>query len=277
MMTSKGCDITQQIVDSFSLDRPTRPVDLVSIAREWGVVAIERRQIASGAMLLPLGDGYKVILKSADTPMELTRQRFSFAHELGHLLLMSVGLGAKGDITTKHRALGVKDEEERLCDQIAAEILMPRVWFIRDADRLGWGLGSVRFLANLYKTSIPATARRMVGLIPEPCVMGIWKPAGDHADRHLLQQAASPTGRFGVPTSLGLARRRMWLVSRASRSSEVESGIAPVIDKSRPHATPLDVPAEGWAWGRDGYRRVVLYYYPEQDMTDEMSALAGAI
>ena len=276
-MTFRGCDISQQIVKSYSLDERSRPVDLASVAKEWGVTTVEQRAIASEAMLLPLDQGYKVILKNVNTPRELSRQRFSFAHELGHLLLMSFDYKAAGQLTAKHRGSGHNDEEERLCDQIAAEILMPRVGFLNDAKRLGWTLRSLGPLAHLYETSIPATATRMVGLFPEPCVMGIWRPAAVNSDRHALQQIAGSTGRFGVPNSIGLARRRMWLVSRASRSIKVESGIAPVLNKARPHAIPMDVPAEGWAWGRDEYRRVILYYYPERDMSDEMSTLARAI
>ena len=276
-MTLRGCDITQQIVKSFSLDKISRPVDLASIAKKWGVTTIERRAIASGAMLLPLEEGYKVILKNVNTPRELTRQRFSFAHELGHLLLMSFGSKAARQLTTKHRGSGHNEEEERLCDQIAAEILMPRVGFLNDTKRLGWTLRSLGPLARLYETSIPATATRMVGLFPEPCVMSIWRPAADHGDRHALLQTASSTGRFAVPNAIGLARRRMWLVSRAARGTRVESGIAPVLDKARPHAVPMDVPADGWAWGREDYRRVILYYHPEREMTDEMSTIARAI
>jgi Zn-dependent peptidase ImmA (M78 family) len=275
-MTKTHSDIRQQVVESFELDALSRPVDIALLATTWGVTETEQRPIASEAMLLPNADGYKVILKSANTPGEMTRQRFSFAHELGHLLLHKAGYDRSGDLQGKHRKSRIKNQEERLCDQIAAEILMPRYAFIDDANKMGWSLHNLRELARLYDTSIPATAYRMVGLMDETCLMGIWKFADQYVKHHSLQQSFGTNSRYGVPNSDRLPRRRLWLIGRASNGWGVQSGIAPVVDKKRGQASPTDVPAEAWAWGKDEHRRVIVYYYPERKMTENMMALANA-
>ena len=245
-----------------------------SLATQCGVVSIEEDSISSDAMISPTQAGYKVTLKTASTPGEMVRQRFSFAHELGHLFLKRIGYDSGRGVGTRHRGLNHYNEEERFCDQIAAEILMPRSVFKEDATDMGWSLSSLSPLARRYQTSIPATARRMVGLMGETCTMGIWKPSAHHNERHLLNQSFDVNNRYGVPNSTGLPRRRLWLVGRAASGSEVEEGFAPLVDKKHPRTVPADVPAEAWAWGWKEHRRVIVFYYPERHLTGDMAILS---
>ena len=227
-------------------------------------------------MLLPGATGYKVVLKQADSVGEKARQRFSFAHELGHLLLRKSGYDDGSKSKPMHRGSNNRSDEERLCDQIAAEILMPSTVFAADASISEWSLSSLSSLAGMYGTSIPATARKMVELMPEPCAMGIWKPASASVETHKLQQSFGPQSRYGIPNSTSLSRRRLWLIARAANSQIVESGISPLLDKNRPSAFPPDVPADAWAWGREEFRRVMVFYYPERGLTNDMLAVANA-
>ena len=265
-----------QVLESFSLETLSPPVDLASLAADWGVVSVEIKEISSDAMLLPGAAGYKIALKKATSDGEKARQRFSFAHELGHLLLKQSGFDNGSNSKPMHRARNNRNDEERLCDQIAAEILMPRMAFVADASKAGWSLGSLSSLGRLYGTSIPATASRMINLMPEPSAMGIWKPAAIGRDSHKLQQSFGPQARYGIPNSTRLPRRRLWLIGRADNSPTVETGISPILDRKRPSALPIDVPAEAWAWGRDEFRRVIVFYYPERELTDDMLAVANA-
>ena len=269
-------NVLQQVVETFSLEALPRSVDLNELAVKFGVVSVEMDTISSEAMLIPSADGYKIILKKTDSRSGLTRQRFSFAHELGHLLLKSVGYSGNSSSGAKHREKHGYNEEERLCDQIAAEILMPSVAFTSDAAESEWSLSKLSHLAGMYGTSIPATARRMVGLIPEPCVMGIWKPAASDTEAHSLQQSFGTQSIYGVPNATRLSRLRLWLIARAANSRRVESGILPLLARNRPSASPPDVPADAWAWGKDEFRRVMVFYYPERKLTDDMLTIANA-
>ncbi len=227
-------------------------------------------------MLLPSAGGYKVLLKKASSPGEEVRQRFSFAHELGHLLLRKLDYDGISGPGTKHRSRGGRDKEERLCDMIAVEILLPRAAFIADASAAGWSLHGIRRLRQIYRASVPATASRLLNMSPEACHMGIWRPADTVTDAHQICFSRGRTARYGIPSPAKISRRRLWLISRAAKSSDVEIGISPLTDRARPTAYPNDVSAEAWAWGKDEHRRVLLFYYPERELTEGMLTLSNA-
>ena len=205
-------------------------------------------------MLLPLEDGYGIVLKKVSQPAQLRRQRFSFAHELGHLLLQK---SEKSGATLKYRGHGHSDEEERICDQIAAEILMPRMAFYEDGWMEGWSLKSVTALAKKYDTSLSATARRMVDLMPEEALMGVWKVSEE--GKAAFQWPHVGKTEYAIPSPSILSNERMELVGRAWNSFQVEEGVAPVKLGRR---KPVDVPAEAMTWGRDAYKQVMVFYYP---------------
>ena len=269
-------DALRKVLESFSLESLQKPVDLVGLAKSWGVTSIETQTMDSEAMLLPGIDGYKIVLKDVSEHFAVTRQRFSFAHEIGHLLLQLSGFQKQSNLATKHRAINGQNQEERLCDQIAAEILMPRRAFENDLQIEGQSLEILKTLAGRYRTSIPATAQRMVALMSETSVMAIWKPAVNHNGLHKLQQSYARSSRYGVPNSSRLPLHRLWMIRRTTNSRGVESGIAPIVDKRRRTAAPPDAPVEAWAWGQGEYRRVMMYYYPKRELTDDMVALSKA-
>ena len=94
---------------------------------------------------------------------------------MAHLLLRKSGISMSDGTASKHRNSGKLNPEERLCDQIAAEILMPRPDFEKTGHSEGWTLKSLRKMAAKYDTSMEATSRRMVDLMPEPSILGVWK------------------------------------------------------------------------------------------------------
>ena len=75
-----------KVRESFNLDSRPRLVELDDEAKEWGVESIAEEPISSEAMLLPDGDGYRIVLNVVNGQGARLRQRFSYAHELGHLL-----------------------------------------------------------------------------------------------------------------------------------------------------------------------------------------------
>ena len=275
-MVSTKAKILNQVIETFSLDSLHTPVNLNALAEKFGVSSIEVDTISSEAILVPLASGYKIILKKSESPGNFTRQRFSLAHELGHLLLREIGYGSELNPKTMHRNHKNRSDEEQICDQIAAEILMPRVAFTADASVSGWSLGSLDSLAKVYGASVPATARRMVDLMPETSVMGIWKPSSANVEKHRLQQSYGTQNRYAVPNSIHLPRRRLWLIARAANGKLMESGPSPILDRNRPSTLPNDVPAEAWAWGRDEFRRVLVFYYPERELTNDMLTVSNA-
>lgn len=252
--------------EEFRLDALPCLVDLKTLAQRWGVTSIEEREIGSEAMLLPNREGYSIVLKTADRPSRARRQRFSFAHELGHLLLQKSRQGVlprDGRASLKYRGHGHSDAEERLCDQIAAEILMPRLAFQEDAWMDGWSLRNLLNLARKYDTSVSATAIRMIDLMPEESLMGVWR-LGDNGNFSLKWSHAGKTA-YRVPGG-SISNKRLGLVAQAWNRDQVVSGTAPVVPDSIAGGIKLrEVPAEALAWGRGEYRQAFAYYYPGRD------------
>lgn len=275
-MTKGAGQTVQKIVQLRSLHSLKRPVDVFGLASELGVISIEKQPIASDAMLIHREGKYKIIVNDNGDPAYATRQRFSIAHELGHLLLQQSGLEKSSSSETKHRDSLNRNYEERLCDQIAAEILMPQDVFTGDGNEYGWSLGALDRLSNMYQTSIPATARRMIDLTPEISLFAAWRVNENQPSGPSLRQSYSREFRYAIPSAKTLLSRRMWLVSRAMKALDMQSGIAPIVDRSRETAAPPDVPAEALAWGRGEFRQVMVFYYPERELTDDMVALGNA-
>ena len=263
MITMKGNNdlVLSKILETFRLTAFPCLADLEALARRWGVTSIEEREIESEAMLLPTKNGYSIVLKKVSSPGQAVRQRFSMAHELGHLLLQKAEPRGDARAPMKHRGHGYSDDEERLCDQIAAEILMPRMAFYEDGWMEGWSLRSLRILAVKYDTSVPATAMRMIDLMPDEALMGVWKVSGNDGESARLQWAHAGKTAYRVPSG-SVSSKRLALVTKGWNSGRVESGAAPVQDSRFEKIRLLDVPAEAMAWGRGEYKQVLVYYYP---------------
>ena len=242
------------------------------LAQNWGITSIETGKINAEAMLLssPSGSGYKIVLKDYGRETLSARQRFSFAHELAHLLLRESGVSMSSSPASKNRHTGASTPEERLCDQIAAEILMPRADFQNAGTSTGWTLKSLGRLAAKYGTSREATAIRMVDLMPEPSILGVWRYADAESPAPSLRWAHSQTPRFRLPRQA--PKGRQWLLSRAFKSTKVEFGVAPVFS-ARTSRYPTDSVAEALALGSGEHRQIMAFYYPKRDVNQEMADL----
>ncbi len=94
------------------------PPPLRMIAKQVGIRRIELSDHLPGeALLVPerRSDGFVAVVRRGESP---ARQRFSLAHEIGHAMLHTHGIAS---------GVGCEDPSiERLCDRIAAELVVPR-------------------------------------------------------------------------------------------------------------------------------------------------------
>jgi len=99
-----------------------------------------------------------------------TRRRFTLAHELGHVLLMSA---AQRVPVTLRRYRGSKTPdlahqdpvEETLCNAFAAELLLPEDEIRQRFIKGGPEPATVFDLATIYEVSIHASAKRVVKIV----------------------------------------------------------------------------------------------------------------
>ena len=153
-------------IDPCIWDNP--PINLERVGSCWGVSTVIKRTLDRPGLLHQMEDGRLIIVLNEDEP--LVRQRFTWAHELGHIVMAghdSVGISC---IKTGE----VDKELERCCDAIAAEILMPIGQFSPAASEAGWELTAVNNLAKRFQVSLESAAIRMNHLRDEPIVMSVW-------------------------------------------------------------------------------------------------------
>jgi hypothetical protein len=126
------------------------PTDLEAIRPRLNITQFCAEDIAGSGELQRDGDGFKVVYSSSLSP---TRRRFTIAHEMAHAIFESTGPNCPRN--------GV--ELERLCDKIAAEVLMPRRVFLDQLER-EFSVKRVMELSQLFRASVSATAIRCAEL-----------------------------------------------------------------------------------------------------------------
>jgi len=140
----------RNIVESLLDDHEAIPVDVDHIAKRLEVEKIIEEDLPSSGELRRTNGALEIAYSSHLSP---ERRRFTIAHELGHAILERSGPG--------YPRFG--KELERICDKLAAEILMPTRSFRRDCGN-SFSLDKIFELANRYQTSLASTAIRYAEL-----------------------------------------------------------------------------------------------------------------
>ena len=140
------------------------PVDVESIARQLGA-DVQYGDLAGLSGEVALQNRVPVIKVNSND--SLTRQRFTIAHELGHLMLGHLSDGRKFRDPSKNYTLGSYDPKERDANYFAAALLMPD-----DAVRAyaaGMDSPTATTLANAFGVSNAAMGikLKMLGIIPQ--------------------------------------------------------------------------------------------------------------
>ena len=238
--------------------RATLPIDLNALGSYWGVNQVIERQLDVAGMLYRLDQNRSVVfLKEDDIP---SRQRFSWAHELAHIVM--------ADETSPQvacRATGkLNSSLETCCNIIAAEILMPRSVFSESADQLGWSLDAVRGLAHTFQVSFQAAARRLAELFEEALLFSVWRLKAGQPLHQLKYSWAMPNaeGKKRRPqVHWQTDSRAMAALYRAISGRGVVSGISKVLMKVDGESRYNWVQTEAMAVGRGDKCSVFGFHY----------------
>lgn len=136
------------------------------IARRLGVVSITVERLPFAGGIFDQNGGIHIKLNSASGN---TRQRFTLAHELAHLIIAP-------DIARGARRCLHSNALEVACDAIAAELLMPA----EEMRTLGSEFGNpsvenVRAIARRFGISLQAAAVRVREIYGWKHSIGLWK------------------------------------------------------------------------------------------------------
>jgi Zn-dependent peptidase ImmA (M78 family) len=178
------------------------PLDLRHIRDELGVyvkaanavLLEEEMEEGESGTTFTRPDGKHVItINSSDS---LERQRFTICHEVGHIVL---GLPSSHE-NVPAWSYAKRDANERACDGLAAELLMPYEQWLLSMPKDEPSLAVVERMASEFRCSFPAAASRYAMLAPFPCAF-VTMEGG--AVRYAVRSTA-------------LRRAKAWISPRAS-------------------------------------------------------------
>lgn len=136
--------------------------DLVALAGRWDakVEFLPMDPNLSGFIIKEENTDPRIYVNSTEP---LHRQRFTLAHEIGHLIERQSVAGDQDYSFTDYRGNVGYDLHEFFADEFAGELLMPAESFIRSLQRGGEVGASVDF-----GVSVPAVQKRIERLIKNP-------------------------------------------------------------------------------------------------------------
>ena len=146
------------LTQSCALTRPAHELEKLA---SWQGAKIEEVAMSDAGRLIDLGFGDFPYLIQVNEAHTQRKKRFSTAHEIGHTLMPNWVDDPQERVDAETMTWNEENEEEFLCDVVAAEILMPRREFIPRLRACGLKLESLPLLAEEFGSSLEATARGM--------------------------------------------------------------------------------------------------------------------
>jgi Zn-dependent peptidase ImmA (M78 family) len=149
-LRDKGMVSADEILRTFGVHAP--PVNVDAIARGLGIIVHYVPNPGWDGAVSSSEERAEVWIRESDAAV---RQRFTLAHEIGHLLLHPLGVAYRD---TQGGTMRGFNPMERAANQFAASLLMP-TWMVRAA----WGgmSGDAWSLSRLFDVSEQAMSIRL--------------------------------------------------------------------------------------------------------------------
>lgn len=148
------------------------PFDPALIAQALGMRCMAVDDPGLKDAMLCLQDGVPTILYHARRTK--ARTRFSIFHEIAHTLFPDYHTAHRYRWGRKRRMFEPEDQLEYLCDQAAAELMMPMDYFKADLERRGFGAEQADYLSKRYGASAEAVCLRMIDTDLAPCALALF-------------------------------------------------------------------------------------------------------
>ncbi|MFB6272724.1 MAG: ImmA/IrrE family metallo-endopeptidase [Salinibacter sp.] len=189
------------ILDEYGLRRGG-DADLENLAYDRGLLVASREMTGAEGRLVRKGK--QAIATINDGIYNEGKRNFVVAHEFGHFELHEdspLFLCDESDFVDWHR----HRPEETEANQFAAELLMPRGWFIREASAVELSIEEVSRLAELCGVSLTAAAFRCVELDVTPSALAFcqdneikWSNVSDSFPYQYIRGDGEPDGYSGA-------------------------------------------------------------------------------
>ncbi|MBI1818653.1 MAG: ImmA/IrrE family metallo-endopeptidase [Deltaproteobacteria bacterium] len=176
------------------------PFDPFECAEYFGVT-VHAATLPPGVSGRVVFDGEAPRIEFRPTDSE-RRIRFTVCHELGHLCFLERKPAYPKERNIRFTVSTIQAREEKLCNRIATELLMPRALFLRRLAGLTPCAESLTVLAGIFDVSTMAVARRI-------CELAAWSVG-------VAELFVSESG----------VKHRWWRIA-------VKSSIRPKVDRQR--------------------------------------------
>lgn len=252
LIIERAKQLFNQLVENRGHDKP--PFLPEDFARLLGIKRPLKANLGkTSAVLLRFQDGYVIKINANHHPV---RQNFSIAHEIGHILFSELNLQSyTGNI--EYRTYNPQATErlrgsakERLCDAVAAELLMPEQVFKQYLKGFGLSINSIEPLSHVFRTSIQTTAYRIAEVSEESCLTLIWKLWPPNKPKGL--RCKFPKGKFKHIPLHAFVKHPSTLQKAFEGSSSVKSSKIFVTGNTR-----KSLPVESKGFGRGENRYVI--------------------
>lgn len=158
------------------------PVAIEAAAKYVGIEQVVEAELTNcdGSLSRTALGSYIATLRSGQGK---ARKRFTLAHEIGHAIVFrSIGHSStqlgEGHLQCRTRTLDERDEEH-VCDVLAAELLMPRMQFLRCMGENGVCASSISVISRKFGVSLQAGSRRVSQLLSYEVGIGQWATSQD--------------------------------------------------------------------------------------------------
>ncbi len=212
--------------------RDPEDIKIEAIAEHCGATILYERLEGAEARILGYGERAIITVNGA---APRARQRFSGAHELGHWMC-DRGKIAFACTDRSFTREWLDDNPERRANQYAAELLLPQKMFSPRAKNRAITFATARELADVFETSLTATAIRLVEFGSFPAMV----VCNDRGSRRWFRSGPD------VPEVL-------WPHDRVNPRTIAYD----ILRDNVPASGSVDVAADGWFGHRDAGRYAV--------------------
>lgn len=163
----KQLTAAEQSLRALGVSEPSE-IDLEAIA--WSLGAQVKFKPLDGCEAIIIGKAERAII-TVNSNSHPRRQRFSIAHELGHWKFHRGKMMACRSDDIGNFTQGACPPE-KIADQYAADLILPNYLFrpmLREFSRLNFNV--IRKVADIFDTSITATAIRFIQSGDYPCIL----------------------------------------------------------------------------------------------------------
>jgi len=166
----------REIIQKLGITLPNE-IDVVKIAALRKIRVKERSLNGCDGMMVRKDN--RAIISVRETIPNIKKKRFVIAHELGHVLLHPHIKQSDIFSLSKFEQMQYRNSHSEMeANYFAAELLMPSHLFIDALNQVEPSFSEIKRLANIFNTTLSATAIQFVKYSREPCAFIISKNLG---------------------------------------------------------------------------------------------------